>query len=314
MKRRILYKDIVTHCYQRSAGEGLLFYCYSDYLVFFTGYCLYTKKYNVQVLSLCLMPDHVHDSLVVGKKEDLIRFKQAFNTWFSKVHKPVCHCEGPLLESPYGSAVKKGDKKARTNLVYIGNNPVERKLTAKAEDYRWNFLAYAQSIHPFSKELILREASWSLRRAIKEVNAQYKSGKPMTYAQLQRLFKTLTPDEGQQLTDYIITKYNIIDYKAAIRFFDSYEDMLKAMHANTGSEYDINEVFLGKSDAHYTKMTGIVKRLLNPTDIHDILALPAIEKFKVFQMLRKNSTAMSEQIAKFLRMPIKKGPIDESAF
>lgn len=312
MKRRILYSDIVTHCYQRSADGGLLFYCYSDYLVFFTGYCLYAKRYNVQVLSLCLMPDHVHDSLVVRRKENLICFKQAFNTWFSKVHKPVCHCDGPLLESPFGSAVKKGDKKARTNLIYVGNNPVERQLSPKAEDYRWNFLAYAQSPHPFSKELVLRESSWPLRKAIKEADAQCKSGKPMVYAQLQRLFKSLTPDEGQQLTDYIITKYNVIDYQAAVRFFDSYEDMLLSMHANTGSEYDINEVFLGKTDAHYAKMAGIIKRELNPADIHDVLGLPPLEKYEVFQLIRKHSTAMSEQIAKFLRMTIKKGPIDES--
>lgn len=311
MKRRIIYRDIVTHCYQRSAGGGLLFYCYSDYLVYFTGYCLFAKRYNVQVLSLCLMPDHVHDTLVVRRKEDLIRFKQAFNTWFSKVHKPICHCDGPLFESPYGSAVKKGDKKARTNLIYVGNNPVERQLTAKAEDYRWNFLAYVQNAHPFSKELVVRESSWPLRKALKEVDFQQESGKPMTYAQLQRMFKALTPDQGQQLTDYIITKYNIIDYQAAIRFFDNYEDMLKSMHANTGSEYDINEVFLGKSDAHYAKMVGIVKRVLNPADIHDVLALPAKEKYEIFQLIRKQSTAMSEQIAKFLRMPIKKGPIDD---
>ena len=311
MKRRILIKNIVTHCYQRAAGGGLLFYSYSDYLVFFTGYCLYAKKHEVQVLSLCQMPDHVHDSLVVKNPSQLGSFKRDFNTWFSKVHKPLCHCEGPLLESPYGSAVKMGDKKARSNLIYVGNNPVERRLTAKAEDYRWNYLAYACSNHPFSKPLVLRESSWPLRKAIAEVNAQFRAGKPMVYAQLQRLFKPLSPDEGQQLTDYIISTYNVIDYAAAIRFFDSYENMVNSMHANTGSEYDINEPFIGKSDAHYSKMAKIIMRELNPADIHDILGLSVEDKFQIFQLLRKHSNAMGEQIAKYLRMPLKKGLADD---
>lgn len=312
MKRRMIAKNLLIHCYQRSVHGNILFYCYSDYLVYFTGYCIQARKHHVQVLSLCLMPDHVHDSIIVKKSTDLMKFKRDFNTWYSRVHKPVCHCKDEaLLETPYGSAIKYGAKKARTLLIYVGNNPVERQLAAKAEDYRWNFLAYAQSDHPFSKKLILRQSRWSLRQAIKEVNAQYQAGKPLSYAQLQRLFKKLEPEEGQQLTDYIIRKYNVIDYPEAIRYFDRYEDMLSAMHSTTGSEYDINEPFLGKSDAHYARMTAIIMRERHPNDIHDILGLDIAEKFTLFQLIRKYSSAMSEQIAKFLHMPMKMGPVED---
>ena len=72
--------------------------------------------------------------------------------------------------------------------------------------------------------------------------------KPLNYAQLDRLFKPLTRQEGLQLTDFIITTYNCIDYEAAIRFFDTGEDMITSMHATTGSEYDINEVFTLPTD------------------------------------------------------------------
>lgn len=53
MKRRKFFKDILTHCYQRSADDGVLFYSYSDHLVYFTSYCVLARKHGIQVLSLC---------------------------------------------------------------------------------------------------------------------------------------------------------------------------------------------------------------------------------------------------------------------
>ena len=45
MKRRGFYKDILTHCYQRSADDGVLFYTYGDHLVYFTLYCTLARKH-----------------------------------------------------------------------------------------------------------------------------------------------------------------------------------------------------------------------------------------------------------------------------
>jgi len=59
-------------------------------------------------------------------------------------------------------------------------------------------------------------------------------------------------------------------------------------------------------------MAAIVLRELHPEDIHDMLALSGVEKFKVFQLIRKYSMAPSEQIAKFLHLPLKRGPIEEN--
>ena len=226
------------------------------------------------------------------------------STSFAREYNEVCHRQGPLFESPFGSAPKIGAKKARTNLIYVGNNPVERQLSVRAEDYRWNFLAFAVSDHPFSKRIVLRQVRWALRQAITEVKHQHARGKPLSYAQLQRLFKPLTPEERQQLTDKIISTYNVIDYHAAIAYFNSYEDMLTAMHATTGSEYDLNEIFTGKSDAHYARMAAVVMRELQPNDIHDILSLPEVDKKRIFQLIRRYCDAPAEQIGKFLHMVV----------
>lgn len=303
-KKRVVVGGILNHCYQRTAGGNLIFYCVSDHLVFFTELCCIARDYRekIRILSLCSMPDHIHLSIVAASRSELSAFVREYSARFAKKHNAICHRKGALFKSPYGSVPKRGDKKARTNLIYLGNNPVERHLCAKAEEYRWNFLAYAVSDHPFSDPLVLRNASWHLRCAIREIKQESKNDRPLSYRQLKRIFKGLDKREREQLTDFIITAYNVIDYPSAIRFFDTYEDMLTAMHANTGSEYDLNEVFHGKTDRCYAEMTAIAIRETGVGDIHDILAFPPDRKHRLLLRLSRLSDASLSQVRAFLQL------------
>lgn len=248
------------------------------------------------------MPDHTHFSIEASSLNELSAFMRDYSSEFAIEHNMVCHKKGPLFESPFGSAPKYIDKKVKTNLIYVWNNPPERKLVKKAEDYRWTFLAYAVSDHPFSEKLIIRKARWPVQKAVKEIKALHKAGLHLPYALLKRLFEPLTQEEKQQLTDFIIKTYNIIDYKAAISYFSSYEDMLLAVHSTTGNEYDIQETFIGKTDKDYATMTNIVMRELKLNDVHDILAMSNHEKYDVSLLLRRYTYAMPEQIRKFLHL------------
>jgi hypothetical protein len=252
------------------------------------------------------MPDHVHDSVMTDRKENLERFKCETNTSFSRKHNERFHRKGAVFEGPYGRAPKFEEKKARSNLIYVVNNPVERKLVKEAEEYRWNYLAYAGSDHPFSEKLVIRNARWPLQKAVKEVRAQFKAGKPMSYPQLERLFQPLDRKERLQLTDFIITTYNVIDYQATIKCFGSYEKLLTAVHSTTGSEYDMKEHFVGKSDVCYNQMTTLLLREGKLKNIHDLLALSIDEKVELLLFLQRSIDAPPEQIAKFLHLTLKK--------
>jgi hypothetical protein len=287
-----------------NGGPGVLFYTYSDHLVFFTHYCVMARKHRIRVLSLCEMPDHIHDSVFAERKEDLEQFKREMATTFSKCHNDWFHKRGPVLEGPFGRAPKREDKKARSNLVYVGNNPVERKLAVKAEDYRWNYLAYADSDHPFSEKLVIRNARWPLQKAVREVKIQFRAGRPMNYPMVTRLFAALTPKECLQLADMIISTYNVIDYQAAIAYFGSLENMLLAMHATTGSEYDLQEEFVGKSDACYNRMTGILLRTGKVKNIHELQRMPVEEREKLVVFLKGKTDGLPDQVAKFLHLPV----------
>jgi hypothetical protein len=250
------------------------------------------------------MPDHIHDSVRAKKKDCLEKFKRETNGRFSRLWNENARLNGPVFESPFGSALKFGDKQVRTNLIYVGNNAVERRLVVRAEEYRWNYLAYAVSSNPFSKPLVIRKARLPLRKAVKEVRMIYDLGRPVNYAILKRLFEPLEYTERLQLTDFIISTYNVIDYTAAINCFNNYGDMLAAMHATTGSEYDIRESHVGKSDACYNKMTAILLDRYHITDIHEILTLSLEDKFNLFVFLQGKTGAETEQIAKFLHLPL----------
>lgn len=305
MRYRKVVRDILNHCYQRSADGGVLFYTSSDHLVFFTLYCVLARKYGIQVLALCQMPDHVHDALVVRQKTDLVRFKRELNSRFAKMYNAYCGTTGPVLERPFGSVPKMSAKKARTLIIYIANNPVERQLVSQAEEYQWGYLDYCICNHPFSEEIVIRRSSKALRTAIRCVRAQFKAGLPMNYTLLNRLSKDLSPAEIAQFKDYIISTYNVIDYRAAARYFDNYMDMLKSIHANTGSEYDLNEVFLGKTDKPYAAMTRLLMEQCGFKDIHEILSLSVERKQELYAILRKQTEVMDEQIFRYLHLPYK---------
>ena len=304
MKKRKVFDAVPNHCYQRSVNNQVIFYSISDFLLFFTVFCTAARRYPIVVLKLVLMYDHLHHSTLAPSTDVLSAFIRDYTSIFVREYNPVCHRKGALFQMPYGSAPKFGDKKIRSNLIYLDNNPVERKLSKFAEDYQWNFLAYGNDDYPFSTKILLRKASMPLRRALKRVKSIHKSGHYLTYTVLQNLFKSLPYDyERRQLTDFIINLYSVIDHEAAIRFFGSYQNEVLAAHSTTGSEYDINEVFIGKSDACYNQMSAILRKEGQFDDIHDVLTLPLEEKMRWFQVLCRKTHATKEQIAGFLHMP-----------
>jgi len=301
MKYRTFKSGILNHCYQRSADHGLIFYSQNDYLVWFTTVCTVAPRHKIKILGLCPMPDHIHMAVIAQTKQDLSRFMGEVNRTFSKLQNDVCHLKWSWFERPFGSVPKEGSKVGRNCLLYVGNNPPERQLAEKAEDYRWTFLAYAVSTHPFSEKLVIRNATWPMRQAIKEVRAQHKAGKPLKYNLLQRLFQRLNNGEVEQLIDFIVSSYDVIDHKEALRFFDgSYKKMTEALSLSTAKEYDLNESFVGKSDKPYATMARMILEKYKLDDIHQMLSWPQEQKAQAFRFLRTTTRYVPEQISKFL--------------
>lgn len=305
MKNRRFSSNVLNHCYQRTADRGVLFYTDIDYLVFFTIFCIIAERRKIQVLKLVQMPDHYHHSSIAKRRKQLTDFQRDLTSLLAREYNGAWGRSGPLMEKPFGSAPKWGDKNARANLIYLDNNPVERKLVKRADEYRWNYLAYGASDHPFSEKMALRYASMPLRHALKRVKLIRDDGKYLTYRVIQSLLDSIPTDrEKEQLKDFVIKTYSVIDHKAATRYFGGYAQELIAAASNTGSEYDISESFIGKSDKYYSEFTDILLTEREVIDIHEVLTLSADDKQHLFDVLRRESSAPGKQICAFLHLPV----------
>lgn len=303
-RKRRFHSGILNHCYQNTVNGQLLFYSISDYLVFFTILCICASRYGVIIISVCQMPDHVHIACTASSLDELSCFMRDVFALFAKSDSKVCNRQGQLFNKSFGSAPKQGAKKARTTIAYIGNNPVERQLCSKAIQYRWNYLAYAQSDCPFSEKIVIRKASWEMKQAVNAVKAQHNRRMPLSYAFLQRLFKTLGQKEGLQLVDFIVSTYSVIDYDYSGKLFNGIGNMIKAMEYNTGSEYDLNEKNVGRSDAPYARITKWLMGNLKLTDVHDVFALPESRRADLLLEIHSELGIEIWQLAKYLRLEI----------
>lgn len=300
MKKRKVYAGEVHHVYQKTEKGGLIFYSVHDYLVFFTIFCSQARKRDVRVLALCPMPDHIHQVLVVDNCVQLAGFEQSYSHLFALEWNRRRHLKGFLFKHPYGSAVKLGNKQVRTALAYCNNNPVERKMSEKAEDYRWTFLSYFQNPYPYSRRLNPRQTQGYLRYAFQEARTSAELGNYLHYSQLERWQNHLSAQEWLQLQDYIIGLWNAIEYNQALGYYSSFNSMIRAFHDNTGSEYDIEEERDNYSDGVYADCTRIV---LSEGQIHHVAEIPSLPEKKkeaLFRLLQQRTSARPKQIRKYL--------------
>ena len=296
------------HIYQRSVNGVVLFYTLQDFLVFYTYVCQYARKYGVKILGLAIMYDHYHILAEAGSREEVKAFVSACMAGFSRAYNEEIGIKGSIFQSPFGSAVKYGEKNIRTAAGYLYNNHTNKKLCERAESIRWNFLAYAHDSHPFSEPIKLKAASRSLRSALKEVDANRKTDKPLNYATLRRLYKPLGKEEKEQLTDYIISVYNAIDFAALESLYRSYEDMLYSFNANTFNECDISEDADERTgdDRVYNRLAKQVLESGKFTSVKDILQLSDDERFRLALVLQARTGASYKQIGAFVHLKITK--------
>ena len=301
-RRRKFYRGAVNHVYQRTVGWVNIFYCYQDFLVFFTIFSVCAKSADITVLGICLMYDHVHFLVQSPSREELSGFVDRFSSWFVLEYNGHIGRKGKLLHKNFGSAPKRGDKNIRSAINYVGNNPVEKKLCKSAEDYRWNFLKYAISSNPFSEKYEQQNTGKRFRSIIKEVSRSAELNLPLKYRQLKWMTEKLSPKELEQFIDHVITSYSPIDYTELISYYGSYENMIQAMDSNTGSEYEIKEHYENSSHIPFREILKELEISTDPDEIRKITVLPDEEKINIYRWIKQHFSLDDWMIRKFLHM------------
>ena len=234
--------------------------------------------------------------------QELSRFVDHFSSWFVREYNSYVGRKGKLLKKNFGSAPKWDDKKLRSAIIYVGNNPVEKGFCRRANEYRWNFLAYRNNSCPFSQKIQLRNASNNMRKALKEIDAMVSLNLPLKYALLDRLFKNLKANEREQLIDYIISRYLPFDYDELESHFKSYDSMLYAMESTTGDDYDINESRDNFSLKVFQEMMSYMETKMPRSKVRTTIAYSLDEKIALYNELQSQTSASGQQICNFLHI------------
>ena len=300
VKKRRFKTEGYEHIYCRSANKAILFFDDIDRLAYYTAFSSRARKTGVVVLGLSIMFDHVHHLSAFTTADGMSSFMRDHLSFFALEYNEDMGKHGPVFEKAYGNAPKCGDKKIRTAIAYVANNHTEKKLCARVEECRWNFVAYLGSDYPYSERIQLDKASRKLRRSIAAVRS---CDGPIGYRRLRNMFDGLNEKEKEQLTDFIITHYYPIDREAVLSFYGGdYQTMLTALNSNTGNEYDIQEDFDPDSHQIYTKMIDICKRSSYEHNLKRMQVATHTQKRFIADTLQKLTGATARQLQKFLAL------------
>lgn len=300
MKKRKVSSGEIHHVYQRTVNGAVVFYDLADYLVFFTIFCAIADRMEVSVLALCPMPDHLHNACRAKSATQLSSFVQQYTHLFATEWNLSRGQKGSLFKARFGSAAKLGNKSIRSTLNYNNNNPVERKMVSRAEEYRWNFLSYARQPAPYSQPLLEMQASFPMKQALQALRRCHQEGRWINYRQWDYWTRKLDSVQIQQLADFVIGTWNVIDYAQAVSYYGDHQAMLRSFHDNTGSEYEITEDKDKYSDAVYEDCTRILLNKRYIRSVREIPGLPIKTKASLLELLSKRTSATQRQLRKYL--------------
>lgn len=288
------------HVYQITADRGICFYSSIDCLVWFTLLCILARKYGIRILSLCIMFNHYHIQLRAPSAQILSAFMRDLTARFTRMYNRQYGLSGHLFDGQFRNAPKFKEQKIQENFIYICNNPVVKQAVKHAGQYRWNFLAYMDSSHPFSTAIQPDTSSDALKQVLASIRERRKADHPVDYLFFRGIYNQLIDNEKRQVLDYIVTTYNVIDYLAIRQKWGDYPTVCKMLSMVSGSEFDLTEEAVKEDYRHYYKMIRLAGREGYAMVSKRLNALSPSEQRRLAQIFRYEADASPLEIAKFL--------------
>src|SRR3990170_2335011 len=139
---RIDIRDTVYHVINRSNARIQIFNTDEDYYLFERVLEEANERFNMRILSYCVMPNHWHLVLYPRQDGDLRKFMG----WLSMTHTQRWHSShkttgsGHLYQGRYKSFLVKTSEYLIQLFRYVERNPLRAKLVKNAEDWKWSSL------------------------------------------------------------------------------------------------------------------------------------------------------------------------------
>jgi putative transposase len=148
--------DYVYHVLNRANARVSVFDNGKDYNTFETILEDAVAKFDMRLLSYCIMPNHWHLVLYPKKDGDLIKFMG----WLSNTHTRRWHMkkhtigEGHLYQGRYKSFICQNDNHFITLVRYVEQNALKAHLVEKAENWKWSSVWRRENGNSEQKKLL----------------------------------------------------------------------------------------------------------------------------------------------------------------
>lgn len=134
---RLVIPGVPYHVTQRGNRRGPTFFEDGDYELYRDLVGMAARRAGTQVLSYCLMPNHVHLIVVPADADGLRRtFADAHRRYTGFINARH-RWTGHLWQGRYG-AVAMDEEHLAAAARYVALNPVRARLVERARDWRWS--------------------------------------------------------------------------------------------------------------------------------------------------------------------------------
>jgi len=139
---RNMTKDSIHHIYNRGVLKITIFHEPYDYKFFIGRLYKYGKRYPIDMLAYCLMPNHFHFVIrETGETKPIIpTFMQQLQATYAKYYGNKYRHPGRVFQGTYKSKFITSEKHLNDTLNYVLNNPIKDSYVTKVEDWKWNYL------------------------------------------------------------------------------------------------------------------------------------------------------------------------------
>jgi putative transposase len=137
-KRNNYKSNTYYHIYNRGHNKKVVFRQDRDKATFINHLFYYSKKYNIEVDSYCLMRTHFHLIIKTPKyPTQLSKMMQAFMTKFCIYINKKYHMVGAVFQGRYKKREIRDFEDIITVRRYLQQNPVKKRYVERPGDYKW---------------------------------------------------------------------------------------------------------------------------------------------------------------------------------
>ena len=288
------------HLYMKGKNWWGIFYRIEDCIMYFTTFSVYAVRMGISFVAFSIMFNHTHATALDETKQRITLFQRQVGVSTAHAYNREYGRKGQLWHHSYGFSIKVAIKKILSNIAYVFNNCVAGKMNRSAIENRWTLLAYYNNSHPFSEPIIKEKCSRRMERALKLIDLSYDNGEPLKYAVQRRIFSGLNRTEKLQAIDYLICKYNFLDYESLISLYGSFEKAMIAIDSNAGAEYDLEDDTGDHSC--YMKMLSITRQMFPDLGKLNVEKLSDEQKNQLANAFKTNLVVKDANIRKFLHL------------